>query len=66
MTALDNVFSVFTKTQEWLTGSFENVSALFYVPETGLTFLGTCAVAGLSIGVGLLVVNVVKDFIRFH
>lgn len=66
MTVLDNFFNVFTKTQEWMTGSFENVTTLFYVPETGLTFIGTCAVAGLSVAVGLLIVNVVKDFVNFR
>lgn len=64
MDIITSILGVFSGISTWFTDSLESVVSLFYT-EGGLTFLGATAVAGLGISVVLLVINLVKSFIRF-
>lgn len=63
---LSSVMEVFTLVIEWFVSAVSKVTPIFWSAEGGLTFLGVLAVAGLAISVMLLVVNIVKDFLRFR
>ena len=58
-------------TQVWsdimtlLTGSINTTQTVFYGTD-GLTFLGTLAVIGVALGISLLVINVIKDFVKLR
>jgi uncharacterized membrane protein len=63
---LSAILEVFTSVATWLTSSVQSVIPMFYEAETGLTFLGVLAVAGLAISVSLLLLNLIKGFLRFQ
>ena len=50
-TVLTAVLAVFTAIGEWIGTAITALTPMFYVAETGLTFLGTLAVAGLGFSV---------------
>lgn len=66
MTILGSVLEVFDTISTWIVGAVTDVMPMFYVAETGLTFLGVLAVAGLAISVIFLVIGVVQNFLHFR
>lgn len=66
MNVLEAVLGVFTSVGEWIGTAFTNIIPIFYVAETGLTFLGVLAVAGLAVGVTLLLINIISNFLHFR
>lgn len=65
-TVLGAIFEVFTQVVSWLTGAVTSLIPMFYVAETGLTFLGVLAVAGLAISIVFLVMGVIQNFLHFR
>lgn len=65
-TTTDSLFTVFARLGEWLGSQLAVLVALFWTAETGLTFIGTLGVAGLGIGVVILVIVIVARFLRFR
>lgn len=63
--ALSQVLDVFSGVGDWLGDSFTSVTEMFYAGGE-LTFLGVMALGGIGISVALLLVNLVKSFIRFR
>lgn len=61
-----SVVAVFSAMLEWFSTALGSVSDIFYVKETGLTFIGTISVIALSISVVLLVVNMIRRFLQQH
>lgn len=51
---LTRIMAVFTAIMNWIVDSVESITPMFYVDETGLTFLGFLAVAGLGFSVSFL------------
>lgn len=66
MTILEAVLAVFTAVGNWLSGAFTSLLPIFYVAETGLTFLGTLAVAGLAFSVIFLLIGIISKFLHFR
>lgn len=66
MTVLEHVFDVFSAVGEWITTTLPGYTALFYSAESGLTFLGVLAVAGLGISVTFLLLNIIQNFLHFR
>lgn len=64
-TVVDSVLNVFDRIGTWFTGAIEDLIPMFYV-NGELTFVGVLAVAGLGISVILLVLNTIKDYLRFR
>lgn len=62
ITAITNVW---TEVMEWLTTSLSSVQTVFY-DQNSLTFLGTLAVIGVSIGIGFLIIGVVQNFLKLR
>lgn len=63
---LSAILEVFTSVATWITTSVHNVIPMFYEAETGLTFLGVLAVAGLAMSVAFLLIGIVQRFLKFQ
>ena len=63
---LDAVLEVFTQITGWIPEAVQSLYPMFYTAESGLTFLGVLAVAGLGISVFFLVMGVVQNFLHFR
>lgn len=63
---LGAILEVFTSVGAWLSEAVTSMIPMFYVAETGLTFIGVLAVAGLAISVAFLLINIISNFLRFR
>lgn len=63
---VSDILEVFTSVAEWFASIFQVLIPMFWVPETGLTFLGFLAVAALAISVILLITNIIQNFLHFR
>lgn len=63
---LDSILGVFTAVGEWISTAVNNLVPMFYVAETGLTFLGVLAVAGLAFSVVFLIIGIIQNFLHFR
>lgn len=59
-----SILSVFSSIAQSLIALFGVVIGLFYVSETGLTFFGVLAVAGLAFSVAFLLINKIKEWLN--
>lgn len=58
--------SIFLSVGQWLVSLVSVLIALFYTPETGLTFVGVLAVAGLAFSVAFLLIKLIKGWLGFR
>ncbi len=63
---LTAILAVFTAIGEWISTAVTSLMPMFYVAETGLTFLGVLAVAGLGFSVIFLVMGLIQNFLHFR
>lgn len=66
MSIVEAMTSVFTAIGEWITTTITSFTEVFYNAESGLTFLGTLTIVSLGIGLVMLLINVVKDFLQLR
>lgn len=66
MTILETILAVFSGVGEWISGAVTDLVPMFYVAETGLTFMGVLAVAGLAFSVVFLVMHIIQNFLHFR
>lgn len=66
MEILTAILAVFTAIGDWISGAILDLIPMFYVAETGLTFLGVLAVAGLAFSVVFLMVGIIQRFLHFR
>lgn len=62
---IGTITTVWTEVMNWITTSLGSVQDVFYA-EGSLTFLGTLAVIGVSIGIGFLIIGVVQNFLKLR
>lgn len=62
---IGSITTVWTEVMTWITTSLGSVQDVFYA-ENNLTFLGTLAVIGVSIGIGFLIIGVVQNFLKLR
>lgn len=60
------VLEVFSLIGEWFLGVVGDMTALFFSPSTGLTFIGTMAVAALGVAMILLVIAAIRSYLQFR
>jgi hypothetical protein len=60
------VLAVFTAIGEWIGTAMSTLTPMFYEAETGLTFLGVLAVAGLGFSVIFLLLRLIQNFLGFR
>lgn len=65
MNVLSAITGVFDTISDWIIGAVPGVTALFWDATTGLTFMGTLAVAGLAFSVVFLLIGIVQRFLHF-
>ena len=65
MTILNAILAVFLSVGEWISTAVTTLTPMFWVSETGLTFLGTLAVAGLAFSVAFLIIGLIQNFLHF-
>lgn len=65
-TVITAITSVFTAIMEWISTAIAEITPIFYVAETGLTFLGTLTVMGLGISIFFLLVGVISSFLHLR
>lgn len=66
MDVLTAVLAVFTAIGDWISTAVLDLVPMFYVADTGLTFLGVMAVAGLAFSVVFLMVGLISKFLKFR
>lgn len=66
VTVLDAILAVFMGIAEWIGEAVTALIPMFYVAETGLTFLGVLSVASLGIGMVFLLIGVIQNFLHFR
>ena len=65
-TVLTAILAVFLSVGEWISSAVTTLTPMFWVVETGLTFLGTLAVAGLAFSVVFLIIGLIQNFLHFR
>lgn len=65
-TVVESILAVFTALVGWFVETIGSVGAIFYVAETGLTFVGTITVIGVAIAVTLLVIAMIRSLLRLQ
>ena len=66
MTILETILDVFSGVGNWISTAVTDLLPMFYVADTGLTFLGVLAVAGLAFSVVFLVMGIIQNFLHFR
>lgn len=64
-TIIDRILAVWNIVLEWFSGAFEKLVPIFYVAETGLTFVGYLAVGGMAVSAAFLFLGLVQKWLRF-
>lgn len=65
MNVLEAILAVFSAVGAWIGTAVQSLIPMFYVAETGLTFLGVLAVAGLAFSVIFLIIGIIQRFLHF-
>lgn len=65
MTIVNAILDVFDGIGTWITGAINDLMPMFYVADTGLTFLGVLAVCGLAFSVVFLLIGIIQRFLHF-
>lgn len=60
------ITGVFTSIATWIADTLPSISEIFYNAESGLTFLGTLSVCGLSVSVFFLLMGLIQNFLHFR
>ena len=63
---VDAILDVFSKIGEWLSSAVPTFMPMFYSADSGLTFLGVLAVAGLGFSVVFLCIGIIQRFLHFR
>lgn len=63
---LGAILEVFSSVGDWIATAVTDLIPMFYVADSGLTFLGVLAVAGLAISVVFLIIGVIQNFLHFR
>ena len=63
---LTAILEVFAAIGEWIPTAVTALIPMFYVAETGLTFLGVLSVAGLAFSVTFLLIGLIQRFLNFR
>lgn len=63
---LDAILDVFDAVSTWIQSAVTSVMPMFYASDTGLTFLGVLAVAGLAFSVVFLIIGIIQNFLHFR
>lgn len=57
---------IFTAIFDWISSALLSLVDVFYVAETGFTFLGVLALVALGISVFFLIIGVIQNFLHLR
>lgn len=60
------ILAVFGEIGDWILETVPKMMPMFYAADTGLTFLGVLAVAGLAFSVVFLMIGIIQKFLHFR
>ena len=60
------ILAIFSVIANWFVEELPKLTAIFWVAESGLTFFGVLAIAGLAFSVIFLLFKVVQNFLHFR
>lgn len=60
------ITAVFTAVMDWIMTAITTVIGVFYVAESGLTFLGVLALIALAISIFFLLVGLIQNFLHLR
>ena len=63
---LTAILEVFAAIGDWIVETVPSFFPLFYTAESGLTFMGVLAVAGLAFSVVFLLIGIIQKFLHFR
>lgn len=63
---ISGMTAVFTAIFEWISTALTSLISVFYVAETGFTFLGVLALVALGISIFFLLVGVISNFLHLR
>lgn len=66
MGVVSAITAVWTEVMDWIATAMTSVIDIFYVAETGLTFLGVLTVVALAISIFFLLLNVISNFLNLR
>ena len=66
MNVIQSIVSAWSDVMEGIVALFQPAEALFWSTESGLTFLGGLAVIGVAIGVVMMVVGIIQNFLHLR
>ena len=66
MTVIQAIVGAWADIMDGIVALFQPAEALFWSTEGGLTFLGGLAVIGVAIGVVMMVVGIIQNFLHFR
>ena len=66
MNVIQSIVSAWSDIMEGIVALFQPAEALFWSTESGLTFLGGLAVIGVAIGVVMMVVGIIQNFLHLR
>ena len=65
MNIIESILGVWSAVLSWFGGAFDELIPIFYVAETGLTFIGYLAVGGMAVSAAFLFLGLVQKWLRF-
>lgn len=65
MNIIEAITDVFSSIAGWIPDAISSLTPVFWLPETGLTFMGTLAVAGLAVSIVFLMMGIIQRFLHF-
>lgn len=65
-TVVEAILAVFMAIGEWIPTAITALTPMFYVAETGLTFMGTLCICGLAFSVIFLLIGLIQRFLNFR
>lgn len=66
MSVITAITEVFSAIGEWIVSAIAEFVPIFYVAETGLTFLGVLCVASLGVSMIFLLIGIIQRFLKFR
>lgn len=63
---LKAITGVFSSITDWVVETLPKLVPVFYDAESGLTFFGVLAVAGLAVSIFFLLFGLVQNFLHFR
>lgn len=63
-TVISSVLAVFAAVLEWFVTAINTAVGIFWSVESGLTFIGTLSVIGLAIAVVLMLLAMIRSYLK--